>query len=201
LIKAAVSGVVVQIKEESTGCVEQWAYGIGLFDELTWSQRLVLLERVTTYLLTDTSESLELTAVNEAAVAVLFSHVLIEIDCEIDADQPNSRWREMVLAAYSLCFPNDAAGTDDEEDFALPTSDCDDRDKWSDLVESLMDRILWDRDFEMEAQFLDTPPEKGAILKNFMGIDQEYYSDAAPDAVSDDAAEQFFQRIENLTSV
>ena len=83
LIKAAVTAVAEQIREESGGFESAWGYGIALFDELTWTQRLMLLDRVATYLLTDTHEPLELTAVNESVIGVLFERIRIELDLEI----------------------------------------------------------------------------------------------------------------------
>lgn len=185
LIKAAVTDIVELVKDESSGHNEQRVYGIQLFDELTWSQRLVLLERVMTYLLTDTQETLELTAVNEAAVGAIFEHVVLKVDCEIDAFAEITHWRGLVLAAYESCvrgdvdhgcIPAGAGESDDETPFTPPGLDCDDKDQWRYLVESLTDRILWDRDYEMGSQFLDMSPEKSAIMKQLLGIDNDYYS-------------------------
>lgn len=196
LVKAAITGVAEQIMEESGGYFDQWDYGIYRFDELTLSQRLQLLEQVAAHLLTSTSETLELTAVSEAAVAAIFAHVLVEVDLEIDNDEsPTTRWRSLILAAYAECFDDD--GGDPEDDFQVPAATSIERDDWELLVESLADNILWDRDFEME-EFLDASPEMSAMLKEHMGIDEDYYSAPAPDTSNDAAIEETYQRLETF---
>ena len=58
--------------------------------------------------------------------------------------------------------------------------------QWQSLTESLADRILWDRDFEMAGSFLDEEPAKAAVLKQMMGIETDYYSSIAPDPNPDE---------------
>jgi hypothetical protein len=205
LLKVAITAVVEQIKEESSGYVDQAEYGIRLFDELPWSQRLVLLEQIATYLFTKTREPLELTAVNEAAIGALFEHIRWEIELEIvlrneDPLQPDTQWRELVSTAYEECFRDEGAdGTIEEwDDFSQPDITSEDRETWSDLIESLANRILWDRDFEMEDLFLDEAPEKTEIMKQYLGIDSDYFAAAAPDAVTDEAMERIYERLDEL---
>jgi hypothetical protein len=205
LLKAAITAVVEQIKEECIGHIDQAEYGIRLFDELPWSQRLVLLEQVATYLFTKTRDSLDLTAVNEAAIGILFEHIRWEIELEIvlrsdDPLRPDTRWREMVSAAYEECFCEDGVDVTIEEwdEFAPPDVTSEDREAWSDLIESLANRILWDRDFEMEDLFLDEAPEKTEIMKQYLGIDSDYFSAPAPDVLTDDAVQKVYQRLDEL---
>jgi hypothetical protein len=205
LLKAAITSVVEQIKEESVGHMEQVEYGIRLFDGLPWSQRLVLLEQVATYLFTETREPLELTAVNEAAVGALFEHVRWEIELEIilrsdDPLRPDTQWREMVSAAYEECIRADGVDvtTEEWEGFIRPDITSKDQEAWSDLIESLANRILWDRDFEMEDLFLDEAPEKTHLMKQYLGIDSDYFAAAAPDAVTDEAMQRVYQRLNRL---
>jgi hypothetical protein len=182
LIKEALTGIAEQIIEERSGYLDQWEYGIRRFDELTLSQRLKLLEQVAIYLLKPTNDTLELTAVNEAAVGALFEHMLVEIDLEIDNDEgPVTHWRSLVLAAYAECYgAGDDDEYDDEDDVQLPAIDSDDHNAWSFLIDLLEDSILWGRDSEME-EFLDVPLQKSAMLKQLMGINDDYYSAPAPD--------------------
>jgi hypothetical protein len=45
-----------------------------------------------------------------------------------------------------------------------------------------MDRVLWgDRDFEGEEFFLDKDPRESQVMKQWMGIDQDYFSAIAPE--------------------
>ena len=52
---------------------------------------------------------------------------------------------------------------------------------WSDLIDALRDRILWDdRDYLAGDAFLDLDPDLGGALKEQLGIPDDYFS-AAPD--------------------
>jgi hypothetical protein len=62
----------------------------------------------------------------------------------------------------------------------------------------LADRILWDRDFEMAASFLDAPPEKSAAMKQMLGISTEYFSDVPNDVQPKDVA-QMLSEIRKIT--
>ena len=59
-----------------------------------------------------------------------------------------------------------------EEDW-LPAADSTDLDLWEQIVESLADNILWDRDFELEAILIDQSPDRSALMKQYLGIDDE----------------------------
>lgn len=195
LVKEAITAIVEQIMEESAGYTEQWEYGVDRFDELTLSQRLKLLEQVAIHLLTPTQETLELTAVSEAAVAVIYEHMLVVIDLEIDDDRPTTRWRSLILAAYAECFSEDAGDLEDE--FHPPASTSNNRKEWEVLIDCLTDNSLWDRDFEID-EFLDASPEVSEMLKDHMGIDDDYYSAAAPDIDNEEAIEETYHRLESL---
>ncbi len=184
LFKAGVTSLVEQIKDEAS--YESVGYVITLFDNLTWSQRLALIETVVTNLLTETAGTPRLTAVNEAAIGSIFEHINFQIGTEIKDVPPQTKWRQLVLEACHEAFGELAFdGQDSDEDDAgtsMPTSADSERiDLWFPLVQSLSDRILWDRDFEMMDDFLDEPPEKAAILRQIMGIDDEYFATAAED--------------------
>lgn len=199
MLKAAVSGMAELLKEEHAGHLEQWEYGVTLFDELSVSQRLVLLELVATYLFTDTPEPLDLTAANESVIGAVFEHIRSQVEGEIDScDENETQWRSLVLAAY-VEVAGDEKLDDDEEGFPLPTVTNPDPSAWGDLVEGLADNILWDRDYEMEDLFLDESPEKSQWMKAHLGIDEDYYSSAAPDAANEAAMDTILARIDDLT--
>jgi hypothetical protein len=196
LFKSALTRIVEDIKDEAMedGLVEQWEYGIPRFDELTWTQRLQVLEQVASHVLSPSKETPELNAVNESAIAAIYQRMRHEIDFEIDSESESTEWRAMVLEAYGERFAGDHDDdTDDEEPFALPAPTSRDRDVWSDLVESLADEVLWDQDFLMD-EFLDAPPDKAEMLKQFMGIQDDYYSTAAPD-VADKSVSEIVTRL------
>ena len=41
-------------------------------------------------------------------------------------------------------------------------------------------------------------PEKTELMKQYLGIDSDYFAAAAPDVLTDDAVEQVYQRLDRL---
>lgn len=186
LFKAGVLALVQCIKEE--GELEENGYSIAVFDQLTWSQRLAVLELVTTHLLSDSGHSPHLSAVNESAIAMVYEYIALQVDLEIPFEQStgSSTWRTLVLYAARECFWNpehDPDPADESLDVACLPTDANSRqsDLWATMVRLLADRILWDRDFELIETFVDEPPEKAAMMRQIMGIGDDYFSTAAED--------------------
>jgi hypothetical protein len=157
--------------------------GIAVFDQLARAERLALLATVAKGL-TDEDESCpDLTAPTEGTVAAIFAHVRCHIDVEIEVQEDaissgspamvRSRpLREMVLAAADrVGIDCGSLGADSGSD-ALT--------EWSDLIDELRDRILWDdRDYLAGDTFLDLDPAVADALKEQLGIEKDYFS-AAP---------------------
>ena len=205
LFKAGVTGLVERVKEDVR--VESGGYTITLFDELTWSQRLAVLESVATHLLTKTDQMPELTAVNEAAIGTVFDHISFEIDMEIEDTSSGTVWRQLVLDACHECLGDELSEHDDsdgdeaaedEADYLPESASCERPDLWHHLVQSLADRILWDRDYELMGDFLDEPPEKAAMLRQIMGIGEDYFAAAADDLHSDQEAGETLRRLAGI---
>ena len=198
LFRAAVLALVERVKDERN---LEPAYCIQLFDELTWSQRIAVLEHVASHVLASTEKPPELTAVNEAAIGAVFEHVSFEIDSEI-LDTPNScDWRKLVLNACYESFGKPVGSGDSDEDGTpiFPESpECERHELWHATIQMLADRILWDRDYEMVAEFLDEPPEKAAMLRQIMGIDDNYFVVAAQDLVSDAEVQNSLRRLSKI---
>lgn len=172
-----------------------WDFGVTMFDELAADQQLVVIRQVAEHLLRETPDTLELTAVNEAATYAIFANVGIEIEIEVDMaknpdglDLERTYWRQLVLSAYAEAN-SDAEGSSvsDEESSLLPP-DSDVVADWQCLIESLADRVLWDRDFEMGDIFLDTDPAKASTMKQALGIKTDYYTAIAEEARERDTA-------------
>lgn len=166
------------------------------FDSLTTSAKLATLRQVAEHLLEETPETLELTAVSESTVYAIFQTLLSVIEMEIDiADEIGSEmleedrnvwcyWRSLALQAWDEASKID--GDDDDDGTFFPEDErCTHLEHWEYLTESLADCILWDRDFEMNSLFLDVAPELAQTKKQFLGIENDYYSAAAPDVKQD----------------
>ncbi len=185
--------------------------GVFLFDDLTVHQKISLLHNVAVHLLQPTPATLPLTAITESAVAAIFANLQAQTEMEIElyddlSDQSGQfnassdgqdsgfenevrfYWRELIKTAY-----HDTSEFESAEEAILECGDGEfdrhngpdlkssDIEHWSECIESLTDRILWDRDFEMAGVFLDEAPERSEERKSIMGIEPDYYVDSVAD--------------------
>jgi hypothetical protein len=157
---------------------EPFESGVSLFDRLEVPQQLALLAEVGHALLQRGQPAPKLTSLREGTVGVLYEQLRWCVEEEIEREQqdhtPHRYWRALIVAACRGAEPADELAD-------LPAPDSDDADAWDLVIESLADRILWDRDWEMEDLFADAIPERGRQLKQFLGIDDGYFRDIAPD--------------------
>jgi len=103
--------------------------------------------------------------------------------------KPDFEFRERIIGAYEHSEDQDPEWGDDlatakASDLDAPDRDCEDIGQWKRVIELLADRVLWDRDFELEEAFADHDPEKINAIKQYMGINEDYFAVAAPDANS-----------------
>ena len=186
-----------------------WEYGITLFDELTWQQQLAVLDLLATNLLQETDETLELSGINEAAVAAVYQNIVQQIELEIELHPVSPvefrcRWRQAALDAYRENEDDDVLRQEILSQDANRSSvfdidaECLEVDRWRWLVELLADRVLWDRDFEMVNEMIDAPPERAAAMRAALGITPGYYTAIAPDP-TDQQVDALFESLEHLT--
>jgi hypothetical protein len=146
-----------------------------------------------------------LTATIEAVIGAVFEEVSGCVGMELESaarkldpdEDPQRRdcWRRKVLA---VCDQWDLNEKDPSTPKAEPTTlDCDDHDEWEYLIEGLADLILHDRDYEMEDQFVDQPPEEGKAGMELMRIDKKYYRDI-PNDLTDRQAKVTVRRLKRL---
>lgn len=199
LVRSAIDVMIDDLEFQLESCDETapWQFGIAVFDLLSAGQRLAVLNAIARHLLTETDETLPLSATTEAAVGAVFEEIRDQIVMEIettDPDQPQlyplgpeadcadgrGLWRHRALAAYAQVrssFPEMADG-----DEAIPESVGDtDLRRWETVIERLADAILWDRDYEMAECFLDAAPEAARHRRSLLGIADDYYTSIAPD--------------------
>jgi hypothetical protein len=144
---------------------EQCETGIAIYDAMTWQQRLASLHDVGSALLRPDVRAPRLTAVNEATVAAIFAVLFANVECELEFEGdatirgPKFRLRRLLRA----CAPQYA-----------PALHCHDIDNWYEAVDTLLDEIAWDRDWEM-TEFLDMPPDLAQMERDRLTIDDEYF--------------------------
>lgn len=164
--------------------------GIAIYDELPPTRRIALLHDVASHLLMTTTALLPLSAYTEAAVAAIYVEIRDQVSIEIDLfpDGPdevssdpeeNVTWRDLVLAAYEAVQRRDDESW--ERGVELPDRLSRRFDDWKDLVDSLADAVLWDRDFEMAGAFLDESPGVSKQRRRLLGIDDDYFASISPD--------------------
>ena len=140
----------------------------------------------------------ELTAVSEAAVAVLFENVAQCIQIEIDfADDQEpcddgidpTFWRNLVLAAIEdtdskeLGFMPTAAQPHPlaDPECQMPAPACEVLDEWEWMLETLENYVLWDADYAMDDLFMDVDAKTSRRRRQKLGINDDYYTAIAPD--------------------
>ena len=188
-------------------------FGIPVWDGLTWQQKLATLDQVLRHLLQSSLSPLPLTAIYESAVGAIFEKIKCGIEVELDMvrtetesdfHDPNDTWRTLVLLAFNEpCYSEDDSMSgdwdDDLDDDFYPTGTSDTRkDVWFNVVENLADRLLWDRDYEMEDVFADVEPDEAAAMKSYMGVSEGYYRHIAPD-IRDDQVATVIKRVKAIT--
>ena len=168
---------------------------VALLNKLQPTQQLTILHEVAFALLDESTPIPELTAIGEATVFAIYREMLVLIEMEIDANRnrtsPDYHIRSLALAVYeeSCCEPENEWGEPEyfEDQFSnnFPqAANSIDMKKWENLIEHLADKVLWDRDFELESIYADHSPDISAMLKKMTGIADNFYSSAAPEIYS-----------------
>jgi len=160
--------------------------GVLVFDQFTPPQRIALLHDVAKYLLTDTEETPRLSSALEATIAAVFvdirDHVAIEVDFPQATHHPRwierPGWRHLVASAFH--FVTRIEGDFESQD-ELPLEASGDIRQWERVIDYLANSILWDRDFEISASFLDADPETSRDRRRMLGIEDDYFTSIAPD--------------------
>jgi hypothetical protein len=151
--------------------------GLVAFDRVTPEQKLVMLADVANALRSVSVPAPRHTASNEATIAAVFSVLRGALECEIDnaTDEeltPSTSIRHLLLAC---CF-----GEDDFED-PLPDASSDDPEAWDLILEEIVERILWDCDYQSSNDLMNLPPDVARQVRQVVGIDEEYDLTIPPD--------------------
>ena len=168
--------------------------GIAVFDQLTPSQRIALLHDAATHLLTDVGAAPTLSAPLEATVAAIFKDIRDHVAIEVGFPQSTEHarwverpgWRHLVASAFHSVTISEGDFESLEE---LPLEASSDLQQWERLIDYLADAILWDRDFEFIGNFLDMDPEILRERRKILGIDDDYFTQIAPDPGPTELAE------------
>ena len=155
-----------------------------MFDALQPTQQMAILHEVAHGLLDSETPVVQLTAVREATVYAIYCELesLVEIELDLSGQtEPDFEFRERIIRAYEQ--PDDQSTEWDDDptvakapEFDAPDRDCEDIRQWKRVIELLADRVLWDRDFELEEAFADHDPEKIKSIKRYMGINAVSYT-------------------------
>ena len=147
--------------------------GVEVFDRLSLPEKLAVLEQVGRGLLLRSVPCPRHTAIGEGAIAAVYYHALGEV--EVEMDEPRRAFRRLVRAACAEA--GQAEG--------LPRVGSRDVSAWAEAVEGLMDRVLWDRDWEREPTSPDADPDAARMVRRLMTIDDDYYVVVPPDPAPD----------------
>lgn len=171
----------VELIEAGIDSGEPWVFDVDQFDALTPEQQLALLAEVGQALWNKEVRSPDHSAVNEAAVYVIFRAVLTAVESEIDGASDSSvPVRQLICDLLSQAPWGDAKEGEDDDDFAI-APDCGDMSEWEFAIECIADGILWDRDFELDIFVVDSSPEKADFVKSYLGMEEDYFTSIASD--------------------
>lgn len=148
-----------------------WHLTTGPFESLTEEQKFTVLEEVTLALLTETPVP-EHTAVREHAVYYIYRFLANDFADDValgeawygqdildvlgrsgkapEETEEDGRGKKKILkTTHKGSEEQDEEAWENENAEFDPYMGCLDADKWSNALEEIADRILWDRDFEM----------------------------------------------------
>jgi hypothetical protein len=166
--------------------------GVACFDRLEVQAQVSLIRDIVQALTDARLPAPVLTSANEAAVYAVFRFIRDRVEAEVVADaievatlnpsrcQPGAlprgdrwHWRRLVVEAHrEIAERNGHGDKDDGEGNRLAGEDVD---CWWTRLEVLADRILWDRDWELEELIVDETPDCVRRLKDELDITDDYF--------------------------
>ncbi|MHC4538487.1 MAG: hypothetical protein ACYTEK_07115 [Planctomycetota bacterium] len=179
------------LDEATIGTLDDYEFGIEVFDDLTFGQRIATLSIIANGLLRKDTPPVRLTAVLEGAIAAVFQHIQNQITFEIDTPEFGTGWRELVIAARRQ------TEGDDSERAEIPGPTCEDLDEWDLQMQELSGGVLWDGDYEDAQLYIDFSPEKSKELRGLMGIPKDYFM-AIADDLTDEEAQARIKQLKKL---
>jgi len=186
---------------------------VPLVDDLSYGPRVGLLRVAAEALLCEDVPAPKRSAYLEAVVAAVYDNLRGCVQGELTDEESAQQRRER--EARGEPEEPDPWGLDDsfghlpsireriarvceqDGDLAVPDPECITYEVWDDRIESLLDRVLLDRDYEYGAVFLDTAPDQGGALKELMGVSGDYFTDV-PDELSREEIERAIARLREL---
>ena len=169
---------------------DAYEYGCAQFDRLTLGQKLSVLCEVAAALLDPSVPPPELTATNEGAIAVVYSHLGVVIECDKDIPDAGDSLKLIEEACRELRLP--------EIEELRPSGHLDVETMWF-AVDALRDRILWDADYADEDLYIDLGPQEADTLHRTARTNREYFLDIPPDPPESEI-NALFQRLDKLRS-
>jgi hypothetical protein len=147
---------------------DDYKLGVPVFDNLTYNQKISILAVIGNGLFKEDVPVIQLSALNEGAIASVFEHVKNRMMLEIEEDI-KPYWRALVREASI----ESGLGN-------IPPLRSRESEEWDCCIESLSEQVLWDSDY-LEDNILDDSPEKSSVLKKALAINEDYFIDIPPD--------------------
>lgn len=181
--------------------------GDRMFDIASFEQKVVLLHRCLSALLNPAIEPPMLTNVMEAAAYFPFAFLKMRLGDEIYLEKEGLNqeeslryfYRNLVWKAFEEYLSanwqagQEEFGFDEELDTFHPHSD--NLRVWHTVVDQLVDRILWDRDWTLTSNHPEVLDGMEAEISEPLGLD-DYFTNRLP-AVSTEQAEEALGQIKN----
>ena len=162
---------------------------VSVFDSLQPTQQLAMLHTVARGLLDSSAAPPKLTATCEGTIYAIFRELETLIEAELDFEQQltvsdhrlRSLARDAWIGGCQQSCEDTVLSNAELAGYAIPDLNCTDMEQWADFIESIADHILWDRDFEFEKLVGDAAPDQAEVIKQRLGINDDYFSTIASD--------------------
>jgi hypothetical protein len=162
-----------QVEQDIDDQTDFATVGIQAFDRLTPEQKLALLAEVASALCGPDLPTPLHHAASEGAIMAAFVTFNDMLRAEVEnAEAGRTELRRLLLAAAT--GPDGWPGR-------LPKPTSRNWDTWDQLYQQLIDRVFWDRDFELGDEFLDLPPEDAKHQLDLLRIDTDYFLTIPPE--------------------
>lgn len=177
-------------RETHADCFET---GIQAFDRLDVCEQLAIIRSISAGLVDEKSLGESESSSHDAAIAVLINCVRENIEIELDfvafEDEFNEgvSWRQMVRDA-AIGDANLASEGSEEDVAQIPSASDVDMDHWSSVIDGFADRWLPDHDYALENLFLDADPNQSTLVKETLGINNDYFIEEIDELKQEDFA-------------
>lgn len=163
---------------------------IKAFDQLSVCEQLALMQSISQILVTERTLGTSLSSLHDAAIAVLIDFIRGNVEMELGDDEKEdddgyATWRQRVHDVAAIHYNDPETDQYNCPTGVLPADDTD-RESWSRLIDRIANHWLPDRDYELAELLMDADPSQSTLVKEQLGIHEDYFVDAIAEPTPED---------------